>query len=184
MAFALSARDVQAFAEWQRKRLRSVWSSLLSLLLLGALAVLIGLAVATSVPAAVASAITFVGAIVVATPLTKRRQRGTLDRHALLASGTVTVDETHVRFDSTFGTSTYGWEYFNNVVDTSNHVFLMGCKTCCIILPRQAFPNRQETGAFVDFVEAHLRGATRWRPRYQSVGSMWKVNILSASMRA
>ena len=102
-----------------------------------------------------------VGATVVATKLAQRRQQGTLDRHALLASGTVTVDEAQVRFDSTFGTSTYGWDYFNNVVDTGHHVFLLGCKTCGIILPRRAFANHQESGAFVDFVEAHLRGATR-----------------------
>ncbi len=161
MSFALSARDLSAFAEWQRKRPKSVWSSLLGLLALGSLAVLIGLAVATNLPVAVGSAVIFVGLLVVAPKLVKRKQQGTLDRHALLNSGIVTVDETQVRFDSTFGSSTYRWDYFNNVVDTSHHVFLMGCKTCCLILPRRAFPDRAAAGAFSDFVEAHLRGATK-----------------------
>ena len=161
VSFELSVGDLGAFAEWQRKRPKSPWSSAVGLLALIAFAVLVGLAVSTNLPVGVGAAVILVGAFVVASRLGKRRQQRTMSRHALLASGTLAVDEPHVRFDSTFGASTYGWDYFNDVVDTGDHVFLMGCRTCCIIVPRRAFLNREAKGAFVDFFEAHLRGAKR-----------------------
>lgn len=161
LSFELSVGDLAAFAEWQRKRPKSPWSPAVSLLALVALAVLVGLAVSTNLPAGVGTTVVLVLSLTVASKLGKRRQQRTLSRHALLASGTVTADESHVRFASTFGTSTYRWDYFNDVVDTGDHVFLMGCRTCCIILPRRAFPNREAKGAFVDFFEAHLRGAKK-----------------------
>ena len=159
VTIALTADDLAEYGNWCKKRVRRRSESWSAVLMLLGIAALLLMCTDTSLAAAAVCAVVIFGSLLALARSQDRRQHGTYVRRAALASGTLSADHSGVRLESILCAATYTWGCFTEVADTGGLVCLMTCPECAIIVPKRAFPNREHAGAFVDFVEAHLREA-------------------------